>query len=119
MSISFLENKKNLSNIKLSRAKDISSFTKEWNLVGEFKYECYDSMNYTTLIGNYFYDKKLENNCYFLSKKDITDIISLLNFALLIKSMNVTNITKEELLEFTEPKNIDNKLNMVNEILAS
>ena len=51
------------------------------------------------LIGNYFYDKKLENN-YSLSKKDIGDIIYLLNFALLIKSMNVVNLTKEELLEF-------------------
>ena len=119
MSISFLENNKNLSNIKLSKAKDISKFNKDWNLVGKFEYECYDNINYIKLIGNYFYDKKLENNCYFMSKKDISDIISLLNFALLFKSMNISNINKDELLEFTEPKNIDNKLIMINEILST
>jgi len=119
MSVSFLRNIQNTSHVKLSKAKDISNFLKEWNLVDEFKYECYDNINYVRLVSNYFYDKKLENNCYSLSKKDISDIVSLLNFALLIKSMNVVNLTKEELLEFTELKNIDNKLNMINEILTT
>lgn len=123
MSLYFVENIKNTSHIKFGKVKNIDNVslvkTGEWKLIGSFNCHEYENIDILKNIREYFVSKKLENGIYSVGKKDVSDLIYLINLGFLFKSVNMESINKDELVEFTEAKNIEQKLKMINDILKN
>lgn len=124
MSLYFIENAKdNNGGVKFGKVKDVNTISSvknnEWKLVKSFECREYENIDILKIIREYLVSKKLSNGIYSLNKKDINDLIGLINLGFLFKSLNMESINKDELTEFTEVKNIEQKLKMVNDILAN
>lgn len=121
MSLYFIE--KEINNVKFGKVKDVSTIqsvkNNEWKLIKSFECREYENIDILKIIREYFVSKKLANGIYSLNKKDINDLLGLINLGFLFKSLNMESINKDELVEFTEAKNIEQKLKMVNDILAN